>query len=114
MLLKEIMKKCQTKRSELLAMNYFCDPMPCGNYSEDKWTERLHKCLLFNGYDSELMAHLRGKQTEDSWRPRIPKDASTNCLLFQDAPDIIIKVKKEGALNMESQEDEVVQPECGR
>ena len=98
-----------TKLAELLKKDDFCDTMPCVNYTEDKWTERLHKCLLFNGYDSELTAHLRGKQTEDSWKPRIPKGASSKCLLFQGAPDIIIKVKKEGALHMDSQVDGVVE-----
>ena len=45
--------KFPTKLAELLKMDDFCDTMPCVNYTEDKWTERLHKCLLFNGYDSE-------------------------------------------------------------
>ena len=113
-LMKEITKKCtcQTKLTELLGMRDFHNNKPAGNYHEDDWIKRLHQCLLFNDYDSELTAPLRGPQTEESWKSRIPDDVEGNCILFQGAPDLIIKKEhtNEGVINMDPQE-EVVQPE---
>ena len=60
-------------------------------YKEDDWTERLHYCLLFNKIDSKFTARYRFEEVKRSWAQRVLKGIDTNSLLFQEAPDLIIK-----------------------
>ena len=77
--------------AELLGKEIFRDTEPAGVYSEDDWTERLHHCLIFNNFHSELLARLRGEDTKKSWRGRLPNGVNENCLLFQGSPDFIVR-----------------------
>ena len=57
-------------------------------------TTGLKDCIsvLFNEIGSEFTARLRGDDAKKSWLERLPQDVSSNSLLFQGAPDLIIKV----------------------
>ena len=60
-------------------------------FDEDRWTERLCRCLNLSGLDCKYTANLRGKATREAWVGRYPKELSANCLLFQGAPDIVVQ-----------------------
>ncbi|XP_065910318.1 uncharacterized protein [Dysidea avara] len=71
---------------------------------EDDWTFRLHSGFLVNNIDSEYTADLRCGHVKKSWEGRLPRDVSNNCLLFQGAPDII--VKKKGIIEVYENDDD--------
>jgi len=68
----------------LMSREFFSRPMPVFSceYNEDQWTARLHECLIYNKIDCEYTAHLRGKQTEESWYHRLPPGVSKQSLVF--------------------------------
>ena len=82
----------------LLKREHFCRSMPVFSceYSENQWTARLCECLKHNKIECEYTAHLRGNQTKDAWKHRLPQGISKESLIFRGSPDIIInRVKGE-------------------
>ena len=69
-------------------------PAFAGCYKENDWTHRLHLCLQFNNIDSGVHARLQGYDVKRSWLTRLPKEVNDSCLLFQGAPDLIVKTNE--------------------
>lgn len=77
-----------------------------GCYRENDWTHRLHLCLQFNNIDSEFTARLQNYDVKSSWLTRLPQGIVDRCLLFQGAPDLIVKTNKsEGVINTPHERD---------
>ena len=90
-------------------MDCFSDVRTAGSYSENEWTERLFHCLVFNKIEAELTAPYTAHQIQKSWKTRIPKGIDNRCLLFQGTPDMIIKCRNEGILNLKVKHQEDVE-----
>ena len=93
----------------LFEMDCFADVRTAGSYRENEWTERLFHCLVFNKIEAELTAPYTAHQIQKSWKTRIPKGIDNRCLLFQGTPDMIIKCRNEGILNLKVKHQEDVE-----
>lgn len=76
------------------------------SYYKDDWTYRLHNCFMARNINSEYTADLRSHHVQKSWKSRLPEHINNNCLVFQGAPDIIIKTKKVDCMIVNSEKSD--------
>ena len=91
--MEDQLKKIQGELAEYVKQSSSVSAF-AGCYKENDWTHRLHLCLQFNNIDSEFTARLQGYDVKRSWLTRLPKEVNDSCLLFQGAPDLIVKTNE--------------------